>query len=124
LFRCAQQQAAIDDAQGVLATQIFLVLPPYFLETLLVERLYEDYHRNGRRSLDRVERAVAHLDRYFGKYKASEISDEAIECYVRERLDPQGSATASVKYELALLKRMFHLTRELLRCAPISRLCG
>ena len=42
----------------------------------LVEKLYQDYRRNGRRSLDRVERAVKHLDRCFGEYRACEITDE------------------------------------------------
>ena len=43
----------------------------------LVERLYLDYRRNGRRSLDRVERAVAHLEGHFGDFRASDINDEA-----------------------------------------------
>ena len=51
----------------------------------LVEKLYQDYRRNGRRSLDRVERAVKHLDRCFGEYRACEITDEAIDRYVDRR---------------------------------------
>jgi len=84
----------------------------------LTEKLYLDYRRNGRRSLDRVERAVAHLDRYFGDCRASEITDEAIEHYVDKRLEQDGVAKASVKYELAMLKRMFRLLRKLLPVRP------
>ncbi len=84
----------------------------------LAERLYLDYRRNGRRSLDRVERAVAHLNGYFGDYRASEITDEAIERYVDRRLDHYGCAKASVKYELAMLKRMFSLSRKFLPIRP------
>jgi hypothetical protein len=84
----------------------------------LVEKLYLDYRRNGRRSLDRVERAVSHLDRYFGEYRASEITDETIDRYIDQRLEQQRVAKASVNYELAMLKRMFRLSRKLLPVRP------
>ncbi|HYK87525.1 MAG TPA: tyrosine-type recombinase/integrase [Acidobacteriota bacterium] len=84
----------------------------------LAERLYQDYRHNGRRSLDRVHRGVAHLDRFFTEFRASEVNDEAIERYVNQRLDQDGVAQASVKYELALLKRMFTLCRKFLPVRP------
>jgi integrase len=84
----------------------------------LVEKLYLDYRRNGRRSLDRVERAVSHLDQYFGDYRANKITDEVIERYVNQRLEQHGVARASVNYELAMLKRMFNLSRKLLPVRP------
>jgi integrase len=84
----------------------------------LAEKLYLDYRRNSRRSLDRVGRAVKHLNGYFGDYRASDITDEAIERYVDLRLEQDGVAKASVKYELALLKRMFSLARKLLPVRP------
>ena len=84
----------------------------------LVKRLYQDYRHNGRRSLDRVERAVNHLELFFGDYRASEITDEAIERYIGRRLDRFGVAKAGVNYELAMLKRMFTLSRKLLPFRP------
>ena len=48
----------------------------------LIEKLYQDYRRNDRRSLDRATRAVKHLDLFFGDYRAIDIVDEAIEKYV------------------------------------------
>jgi integrase len=84
----------------------------------LKERLYQDYRHNGRRSLDRVESAVCHLERFFGEWRASEITDEAIERYINKRLDQFGAAKASVNYELAMLKRMFTLSRKLLPVRP------
>ena len=84
----------------------------------LVEKLYLDYRRNGRRSLDRVEDAVSHLDRYFGEYRASEITDEAIDRYVDQRLEQQRAATSTLNYELAMLKRMFNLSRKFLPIRP------
>ena len=84
----------------------------------LTERLYQDYRRNGRRSLDRVECAIIHLERYFADYRACEITDEAIERYVNRRLDEECVAKARAKYELAMLKRMFNLSRKLLPLRP------
>ncbi len=80
----------------------------------LVDKLYLDYRRNSRRSIDRVEDAVSHLEYYFSEFRASDISDEAIEQYVDQRLDVHSAAVTTVKYELALLKRMFALS-----CKPL-----
>jgi integrase len=84
----------------------------------LVEKLYTDYRRNGRRSLDRVKRAVSHLDQYFGDFRARDITDEIIERYIDKRLEQDSIAKSSVKYELAMLKRMFNLSRKLLPARP------
>ena len=84
----------------------------------LVERLYLDYRRNGRRSLDRAQDAVAHLDKYFGEFRANEITDEAIEDYLDQRLEVHGAAAATAKYEISMLKRMFSLFRKYLPVRP------
>ena len=76
----------------------------------LVNKLYLDYKRNSRRSIDRVEDAVSHLNDFFAEYRASDITDEAIERYVDRRLEVHSVAVATVKYELAMLKRMFKLS--------------
>ncbi len=84
----------------------------------LTDKLYQDYRRNSRRSLDRVERAVTHLDGFFMDFRACDITDEAIERYVDQRLDKDEAAKATVNYELAMLKRMFTLYRRLLPVRP------
>ena len=84
----------------------------------LKEKLLQDYRNNGRRSIDRVERAIHYLEQYFGECRASEITDEAIERYINRRLDINGVAKASVNYELAMLKRMFTLSRKSLPVRP------
>ncbi len=85
----------------------------------LVEKLYLDYKRNSRRSIDRVQDAVSHLEDFFAEYRASDISDEAIERYVDRRIDVHCVAVATVKYELAMLKRMFVLSCKLIPVRPI-----
>jgi integrase len=84
----------------------------------LVDKLYLDYKRNGRRSIDRVEDAVSHLDDFFVEYRTTDITDEAIERYVDRRLEVHNVAVATVKYELAMLKRMFGLSRKLIPVRP------
>ncbi len=84
----------------------------------LTEKLYQDYRNNGRRSIDRVKSAVHHLSQDFGECRAGEITDEAIERYINKRLDKCGAAKASVNYELAVLKRMFTLSRKSLPVRP------
>jgi integrase len=80
------------------------------LEALIVR----DYRRRKRRSLDRLEDALTHLKGFFGCYRAVEISDQLIEQYVDLRLDQEDAANATVSYEMAVLKRMFHLARKIL----------
>jgi integrase len=84
----------------------------------LVEKLYLDYRRNSRRSIDRVKDAVTHLEKYFGEFRATEITDEAIEGYVDQRLEIHGVANATVRYEISMLKRMFTLSRKFLPVRP------
>ncbi len=84
----------------------------------LVGKLYHDYRRNSRRSIDRVEAAVSHLGDFFAGYRASDITDEEIEHYVDRRLEDDGVAVATVKYELAMLKRMFALSRKQIPLRP------
>jgi|WetSurMetagenome_2_1015567.scaffolds.fasta_scaffold11320_5 integrase len=84
----------------------------------LVGKLYLDYKRNSRRSIDRVEDAVSHLDDFFAEYRAIDITDEAIERYVDRRIEVHRVAIATVKYELAMLKRMFKLSCKLIPVRP------
>jgi len=80
----------------------------------IAELVRRDYKRNKRRSLDRLEGGIRHLERFFGDHRAIEISDQLIEQYVDNRLVVEKVANATVSYELAALKRMFNLARKIL----------
>jgi integrase len=80
----------------------------------LCDSLRRDYNRNNRRSLDRIEGAIAHLYRFWGDCRAIDISDQLIEQYVDSRREQEKAANSTVAYELAALKRMFHLAHKIL----------
>ena len=69
--------------------------------------LVADYRTRGRKSLDRAQRSLAHLERHFGAFRVSEISATAIKEYVAKRLARAKPAT--VRLECAALKRAFNL---------------
>ena len=71
--------------------------------------LLDDYIANRRRSLDRVEDALAHLRPVFGHLRARVISHDRIVAYQRQRREDDGAAPATINRELACLKRMFVL---------------
>ena len=74
----------------------------------LVALLEADYRANGRRSLDRVQRAVAHLRKAFERDRALNITTDRLTAYVADRLE-EGAARATIAAELAALRRGFTL---------------
>jgi len=74
----------------------------------LVTILLNDYRANRRRSLDRVEDAVTHLQAFFGAARAVEITGDRVIAYVAAR-QRDDAANATINRELAALKRMFRL---------------
>src|SRR6266850_4434700 len=46
-----------------------------------------DYRINGKRSLDKAERSVRHLQHFFGGMRAVDITTDKIRTYIRDRLD-------------------------------------
>ncbi len=70
--------------------------------------LLHDYTVNGRRSLDRVQNAVAHLNGFFALRRALDITTDRILAYVAAR-KAEGAANATCNRELAALKRMLRL---------------
>jgi site-specific recombinase XerD len=74
----------------------------------LVQDFLNDYRINGKRSLDKAERSVRHLQRFFGAMRAVDITTDKVRTYIIER---QGEAVsnAEINRELAALKRMFNL---------------
>ncbi len=103
-------------AKAVRATAVAAVasgkVQPYQAERVrfedLVELVRADYRTNGKASLDRAERAFKKLEARFGGNKAVEITAKRIDRYLLDRLD-DGSARATVFYELRMLRRGFKL---------------
>ena len=67
-----------------------------------------DYQVNGRRSLRRLRTSLTHLRRYFGRHRAADVRTDAVGRYIRDR-QVEGAANATVRQELAALKRAFNL---------------
>jgi hypothetical protein len=74
----------------------------------LAAMIVNDYKANGRRSLARLEDAIAHLREFFGDYRAVEITGDKVTAYVTFRQD-QKAAASTINNELAGLSRMFTL---------------
>ena len=74
----------------------------------LATLLTNEYRANGRKSLDRVEDAIDHLQEFFHGWRAQALSSDRILAYVRQRQE-QEAANATINRELAALKRMFRL---------------
>ncbi len=76
--------------------------------TDLAELIRNDYKVRGRRSLDRLELSLAHLEGYFGACRALAITSDRVTAYERERLEA-GAKRSTVNAELAALRRAFNL---------------
>ena len=72
--------------------------------------IVNDYKLNGRRSLDRVELSIRHLRGTFGRMRAIDITHDKLLAYLTARLEHAKPAT--VKLDLAALRRMFKLARK------------
>ena len=75
----------------------------------LATAVLNDYRVNGRRSLDRAEGCLARLREYFGDdARALDITADRLDAYVVHR-QRDSAATATVRRELAILRRAFRL---------------
>jgi integrase len=71
----------------------------------------DDYVTNEKRSLDRAQDGLAHLKEFFGAdTRALDIEDAG--SYVTQRKRTDQAANATIRYELALLRRAYHLARK------------
>jgi integrase len=78
----------------------------------LAEDFIRDYKINGRTSLDDAEaRWRLHLEPFFGRMKASQVTSVLLNKYVDKRQEA-GAANGTINRELAALKRMFNLGHE------------
>ncbi len=77
----------------------------------LSDMLIDDYTINGRKSLRRANTSVQHLKDFFGESWAIDITADRIAVYIRSRMEDEehAAAPATIRNELAALKRMFTL---------------
>ena len=74
----------------------------------LAAMLEDDYRANGRKSIARALLSIKHLGTFFAADRAVAISGDRVAAYVRARRDA-GAKPATIRLELAALKRMFTL---------------
>jgi integrase len=74
----------------------------------LAEDLKTEYRANGRKSLDRVVDAIAHLLPVFGRLPAVKVTSADVRAYQAQR-QSAGAANATINRECAALKRLFSL---------------
>jgi site-specific recombinase XerD len=77
----------------------------------LATNLVDDYRAHGRRSLERLQDALAHLRGMFSGCRARAIDGALVTKYIVDR-QAAGAANATVNRELAALKRMYRLAEE------------
>ena len=67
-----------------------------------------DYQVNGKRSRWKAEKSVEHLTRFFGGWRAVNITTQQVRTYIVQR-QQAGLANGTINRELAVLKRAYHL---------------
>jgi len=87
-------------------------MPGIQFEKVLFDQLADDFLRdyriNRKKSLDRAERSVNHLKRFFEKDKVTTITTPRINHYIESR-QIEGAANATINRELSALKRMLNI---------------
>ena len=74
----------------------------------LAEDFLTDYKINNKKSLDRAELSISHLNRTFEGMKITNINTPRIKKYIQGRID-EGAANATINRELSALKRMLNM---------------
>jgi integrase len=77
----------------------------------LCKDLVTDYKANAKKSLDRTELSISHLEKHFKGFRANNITTDKIKQYIAERKD-EGAKNGTINRELAALKRMFSLASQ------------
>lgn len=94
---------------GQIAEGAFLGLRPEKVRfEELAEDFLNDYRINGKRSLDKAQQSVRHLQGFFGGMRAVDTTTDKVRIYVKERQEA-GYANAQINRELAALTWMFNL---------------
>ena len=76
----------------------------------LMRIIEDEYRSQARRSLPRLLTSIKALREFFGFARAVDITFDRLNAYVASR-QPEGIAPASIKYDLAVLRRAFRLAR-------------
>lgn len=84
----------------------------------LHELLVDDYGLSGRKSAARAKSAFAHLSAAFKGAKAGRIDGAALLAYANARKGA-GARPATIRYELALLRRAFKLAHQVGRVVAV-----
>jgi len=74
----------------------------------LKQEMLIDYQLNQKKSADRLERSIKHLNSFFSGMRFVDITTSLIQRYILSRKDSDAK-NATINRELAALKRMFHL---------------
>lgn len=74
----------------------------------LTQDLINDYKMNGRKSLERVEHSLKHLNAYFMGMRASNITTDLIQRYIVKRQEERAE-NGTINRELSALQRMYSL---------------
>lgn len=74
----------------------------------LAEEYLQDLRINGRKAIDRVERSISNLKRYFEGCRVPEITTPRINNYIAMRLSEK-AYNATINRELAALRRLLNL---------------
>jgi putative component of toxin-antitoxin plasmid stabilization module len=64
----------------------------------LAEDFLNDYRINGKRSLDKAQRSVKHLQGFFGGMRAIDITTDKVRAYIKVRQE-EGYANAEINRE-------------------------
>lgn len=84
----------------------------------LIVLVENNYKTNGRRTLNRVQAAAAHLREFYsGDRKARDITDDTVTAYAAHRLE-EGAKPSTINCELAVLLRGFRLGRKKVPMIP------
>src|SRR5438093_7043929 len=79
----------------------------------LAKMIRDDYAINGRKSAERLESSLKHLEDFFALSRVPDMTTDRITSYVRSRMEGESPAKpATVKNELAALKRSLELARK------------
>jgi len=74
----------------------------------LAKGFLRDYEINQKRSLNRAQLSVRHLEAFFGGMRIPDITTPRIQAYIEKRIG-QDAANATINRELAALKRMLQM---------------
>lgn len=74
----------------------------------LWKMLLDDYRLNGRKSIERAEDAIGHLEAFFTFDHVPDLTGDRVSAYIRHR-QGEKAASATIRYECAILRRALTL---------------